>query len=63
MDDGEPESRPPLHDAIDPEALDRLFRDRNTGEVRFSYLDYEITVDGDTVTTTRHVEDRSVSAD
>lgn len=44
----------PLYDAIDSEALDRLFRPRrrthrNDGSVRFVLGDYEITVfaDGD----------------
>lgn len=63
IDDEEPETRPPLHEAIDPEALNNLFRDRNNGEVTFTYLDYEITVNSDTVTTTRRLEDQPVSAD
>lgn len=63
VDGGDPESRPPLYDAIDPEALDNLFHDRTDGEVTFTYLDYEITVTSDTVTTTRRLEDQPVSAD
>ena len=57
----DPEAQPPLHEAIDPDALNNLFRDRNSGEVTFTYLDYEITVNGDAVIT-RRVEER-VSAD
>ncbi|MDG5776125.1 HalOD1 output domain-containing protein [Haloarculaceae archaeon H-GB2-1] len=34
----------PLYSAVDPEALDNLFRS-STGEVRFRYLGYTITVD------------------
>ncbi|UPV76895.1 hypothetical protein M0R89_20735 (plasmid) [Halorussus limi] len=63
MDDDKPEARPPLHEAIDPEALDNLFRNRRNGEVTFTYLDYEITVDGDAVTITRRLEERPVGAD
>lgn len=62
-DDGDLETRPPLYEAIDPEALNNLFRDRNTGEVTFTYLDYEITVNSDAITTTRQVEEQPVSAD
>jgi hypothetical protein len=36
----------PLHDAIDPDALDRLFR-RSGGRVTFEYLDYLVTVADD----------------
>lgn len=41
----------PLYDAIDPSALDSLFRssgetDRSVGAVTFAYADYRITVDG-----------------
>ncbi|WP_123538674.1 HalOD1 output domain-containing protein [Halosimplex salinum] len=49
------ELSPPLYSAIDPDALDELFRSRSTetsdspGHVRFSYLGYEVRVrsDGD----------------
>ena len=36
---------PPLFDAIDPDALDRLFADGRTGvTVAFSYAGYRVTV-------------------
>lgn len=35
---------PPLFEAVDPEALDRLFLDRDPGTVSFSYSGYEITI-------------------
>lgn len=37
------EIEPPLYDAIDPDALDSLFRD-TTGELTFTYMDYTIQV-------------------
>lgn len=48
--DGDGEVLPPLYEAIDPDALDRLFRrseaDRPpAGTVRFEYCDHEVTVD------------------
>lgn len=58
---GDPENWPPLHEAIDPEALDNLFRDRNDGEVTFTYLDYEITANSNAVITTKRRE--SVTAE
>lgn len=63
VDDGNPETRPPLYEAIDPDALDNLFRDRNTGEVTFTYLEYKITVTSDAVTTTPRCDDPRVTAD
>lgn len=62
-DGRDPNDRPPLHEAIDPEALDDLFRGRSGGEVTFTYQDYEITVDGDAVTATKRPVDRAVRAD
>ncbi|MFC6719574.1 HalOD1 output domain-containing protein [Natrialbaceae archaeon GCM10025810] len=38
---------PPLYDAIDPEALDLLFRDGTDGEVRFAYEGHAVTVRSD----------------
>lgn len=35
---------PPLYDAVDPEALDRLFANRENGTVTFSFCGYEVTV-------------------
>src|SRR6056297_2017118 len=42
---------PPLYDAIDPEALDGLFRDAgvhrtSSVEISFQYLGYDVHVDG-----------------
>lgn len=37
------ELNPPLADIIDPDALESLFRS-DTGEVRFTYHDCEVTV-------------------
>lgn len=63
VDDGDSETQPPLYEAIDPEALNNLFREQNTGEVTFTYLDYEITVTNNAVTTSRRLEDQPMSAD
>lgn len=47
------ELSPPLYDAIDPQALDSLFRPSNAGEsravqtVQFTYLEYDICVRSD----------------
>ena len=42
---------PPLHEAIDPEALDMLFADRNgaarSGEISFSYSGCHVGIDSD----------------
>lgn len=62
-DGDDPANLPPLHKVIDPEALNNLFRDRTSGEVTFTYLNYEITVTSETVTTTRQRADQPVSAD
>ncbi|MFB6129909.1 MAG: HalOD1 output domain-containing protein [Salinigranum sp.] len=45
------EALEPLHDAIDPEALDKLFSTveddaKLTGSVTFTYCGYVVTVDG-----------------
>lgn len=61
-DGGDPDPRPPLYEVVDPEALNNLFREQNNGEVTFTYLDYEITVNGDAVVT-RRTEEQPVSAD
>lgn len=60
-DGGGPDTRPPLYEVVDPEALNNLFREQNTGEVTFTYLNYKITVNGDAVITRR--TEQSVSAD
>ena len=58
---------PPLHEAIDPEALDRLFAPtvseerRTRGRVVFEYAGYEIEVDGSGGVTVRPVEGPSSS--
>lgn len=38
---------PPLHDVVDPDALDALFDDRFTGTVAFRYEDRRVTVYAD----------------
>ena len=38
------ELKEPLYESIDPDALEKLFRD-STGQVTFEYLGYEVTVD------------------
>jgi hypothetical protein len=43
---GVSELGPPLFDAVNPDALDRLFR-RSPGTVRFEYAGYTVTVDHD----------------
>lgn len=51
----------PLHEVIDPEALDRLFADRSTdGCVRFQYCGYKVTAYSDG---TVEVDPLPVSAD
>lgn len=40
--------QPPLWDRVDPDALDRLFADRNGGlTVEFEYLTYTVRVEAD----------------
>lgn len=44
----EPTRLDPLHGAVDPVALDRVFSgDRQGGRVEFSYLGYRVTVHSD----------------
>ena len=39
---------PPLHDAVDPEALDRLVESGRDGlEITFTYRDHRVRVSGD----------------
>ncbi|MFB6074904.1 MAG: HalOD1 output domain-containing protein [Haloarculaceae archaeon] len=53
----EPEAlTPPLADAIDPEALDGLFRNGN-GRVSFDYRGYEVTVTANGVDVAALAED------
>ena len=42
----DPIDLPPLYDAIDPDALDAIFRDGRPGRVSFEYAGYEMTVCG-----------------
>jgi len=46
--EGVPEAEldPPLYEAIDPEALDAVFRD-TSGRISFEYCGYRVTVDVD----------------
>jgi hypothetical protein len=41
-----PDELRPLYEVIDPEALERLFRETR-GQLTFEYLDYEVTVSHD----------------
>jgi hypothetical protein len=41
-----PDKLQPLYEVIDPEALERLFRETR-GQLTFEYLDYEVTVSHD----------------
>lgn len=43
----DPLELPPLHNSIDPEALDRLFVNRDGGTVTFCCYEHEITVKQD----------------
>lgn len=44
----EPTDLPPLYRSIDPDALDRLFRDgRGPGSITFRYLGYRIQITDD----------------
>lgn len=60
---------PPLHDVIDPDALDALFTSTATthrdGEasVSFTYKGYDITVDSDGELTVREGPDVTADAD
>lgn len=38
---------PPLYEAIDPDALDRLIEGMTSGEISFIYAGYEVTVRSD----------------
>lgn len=42
---------PPLHDAVDPDALESLFPDGADGVVRFEYCGHEVAVSSDGVVT------------
>lgn len=44
--DADPTDLPPLYGAIDPDALDAIFRDGRPGRVSFGYAGYEVTVCG-----------------
>lgn len=45
-DGSDPVDLPPLYDAVDPDALDAIFRDGRPGRVTFEYAGYEVTVCG-----------------
>ncbi|RDI73109.1 hypothetical protein DWB78_10895 [Halopelagius longus] len=40
-------SLPPLYEAVDPDALEQLVAFGGVAEISFTYLDYDISVDGD----------------
>jgi len=42
-----PDCLDPLYTAVDPDALDTLFRPGSLGRVTFHYHGYEVTVDSD----------------
>lgn len=44
VDDVDPTELPPLYEAIDPDALDAVFRGRSDGSVTFDYSGYTVTV-------------------
>ncbi|WP_459808182.1 HalOD1 output domain-containing protein [Halopiger thermotolerans] len=41
-----PPEMPPLYETIDPEALDTLFRDRDSGHLSFEYAGYTVVIRG-----------------
>jgi hypothetical protein len=45
--DTDPLELPPLHEAIDPDAVDSLFHDGSSGSVRFRYAGRTVTVDSE----------------
>lgn len=45
--DTPPTDCPPLGEHVDPDALDKVFADRSSGELTFTYHDCEVTVDND----------------
>ena len=52
---------PPLYEVVDPDALERLFRD-TVGELSFDYGEYVVTVDSDdTITVQRRHGARGLS--
>lgn len=38
---------PPLYDTIDPEALDSLFQNTDSGSIHFIYCEYDVSVFSD----------------
>lgn len=38
---------PPLHDVVDPDALDTVFRDHDVGKVVFPYCGFAVVVSAD----------------
>lgn len=38
---------PPLHEAVDPDALDAVFRHHEVGKVVFPYCDFAVVVSAD----------------
>jgi hypothetical protein len=45
--DADPLELPPLHEAIDSDAVDDLFHDGSSGSVRFRYAGRTVTVDSE----------------
>ncbi|MFC6824061.1 HalOD1 output domain-containing protein [Halopelagius fulvigenes] len=40
-------SMPPLYESVDPDALEQLVAFGGVAEISFTYLGYDVTVDGD----------------
>lgn len=49
----DPTDLPPLYAAVDPDALDAMFRGRTAGSVTFEYTGYTVTVDASADVTVR----------
>lgn len=52
--DADPDQLDPLYDAVDPDALDRIFQQGTVGHVNFEWAGCEVVITGDsTVLVTR----------
>ncbi|SFS00481.1 hypothetical protein SAMN05216559_2366 [Halomicrobium zhouii] len=50
----DPGDLPPLYDAVDPDALDQIFREERVGTVAFEYCGYTVAIqDNDVVVFSR----------
>lgn len=48
-----PDDLPPLYAAVDPDALDAMFRGRPDGSITFEYCGYTVTVHGNSEVTVK----------